>query len=231
MNPLLPIASLDSARIFFYAASTLPDGSVRVEWIGSAIIWLLLATSIVSVWMIISGALAHSESSMVAGAGVPSAAGRAGDAGRGALDALAAHASDAGRIAQAAAGAWGRGRRERVDAAERAAEECAARRLRRLEPLHVLAQVSPMIGLFGTVYGMIVAFQSVAASGGQADPALLAGGIGTALVTTFWGLVVAVPALLAYALLRNRIDAALARALESVLAMAQDAPDAGGGAA
>jgi biopolymer transport protein ExbB len=84
-----------------------------------------------------------------------------------------------------------------------------------------------MIGLFGTVYGMIVAFQAVAASGGQADPALLAGGIGTALVTTFWGLIVAVPALLAYALLRNRVDAVLADALDRVLSAAKDAPESG----
>ena len=54
--------------------------------------------------------------------------------------------------------------------------------------------------------GMIVAFQSIAQSGGNADPVLLAGGIGTALVTTFWGLLVAIPALAAYATIRNRID-------------------------
>ena len=46
----------------------------------------------------------------------------------------------------------------------------------------------------------------VVASGGAADPVMLAGGIGTALTTTFWGLVVAIPALAGYALLRNRID-------------------------
>ena len=70
-----------------------------------------------------------------------------------------------------------------------------------------------MLGLFGTVYGMILAFQSIVSSGGNADPVLLAGGIGTALVTTFWGLVVAIPALSGYAVLRGRLDAALAEAL------------------
>ena len=62
-----------------------------------------------------------------------------------------------------------------------------------------------MAGLFGTVYGMILAFQSIVSAGGNADPVLLAGGIGTALVTTFWGLVVAIPALMGYAVVRNRI--------------------------
>jgi len=64
-----------------------------------------------------------------------------------------------------------------------------------------------MIGLFGTVYGMIVAFQKLAELGGQPDPASLAAGIGTALITTFWGLVVAIPAISAYTLIRNKVDA------------------------
>jgi len=63
------------------------------------------------------------------------------------------------------------------------------------------------MGLFGTVYGMILAFQQLVASGGSPDPAKLAAGISTALVTTFWGLIVAIPALAAYALIRNKIDA------------------------
>jgi biopolymer transport protein ExbB len=74
--------------------------------------------------------------------------------------------------------------------------------------LNVLGQVSPMIGLFGTVYGMIVAFQTIAGTGGNADPVMLASGIGTALVTTFWGLLIAIPALSAYAAIRNTVDAA-----------------------
>ena len=41
---------------------------------------------------------------------------------------------------------------------------------------------------------MIVAFQTIASTGGAADPVMLAGGIGTALVTTFWGLLIAIPA-------------------------------------
>jgi biopolymer transport protein ExbB len=90
-----------------------------------------------------------------------------------------------------------------VRASEQTADELLTARLRRLEPLNILGQVAPMIGLFGTVYGMIVAFQAVASSGGAADPVLLAGGIGTALVTTFWGLLIAIPALSAYAVVRN----------------------------
>jgi biopolymer transport protein ExbB len=89
---------------------------------------------------------------------------------------------------------------------EQTADELATARLRRIELLNVFGQVSPMIGLFGTVYGMILAFGAIVASGGSADPVALAGGIGTALTTTFWGLVVAIPALSGYAILRNKID-------------------------
>ncbi|MEM6332935.1 MAG: MotA/TolQ/ExbB proton channel family protein [Planctomycetota bacterium] len=88
-----------------------------------------------------------------------------------------------------------------------AADAETAKALRPLEYLNVLGNIAPMLGLFGTVYGMIAAFQTLVSAGGTADPAELAAGIGTALVTTFWGLVVAIPALASYAVLRNRVDA------------------------
>jgi len=92
-------------------------------------------------------------------------------------------------------------------AVEEAGDAAAVKILRPIELLNVMGNIAPMIGLFGTVYGMIRAFQSLVTSGGSADPVELAGGISTALVTTFWGLIVAIPALTAYALVRNKIDA------------------------
>ena len=95
-------------------------------------------------------------------------------------------------------------------AMERAIEESSEsetlKALRPLEYLNVLGNIAPMIGLFGTVYGMIHAFQQLVAHGGNAEPAQLAAGISTALITTFWGLIVAVPALTCYALIRNKVD-------------------------
>jgi len=82
-----------------------------------------------------------------------------------------------------------------------------SRMLRPVEYLNVVGNIAPMLGLFGTVYGMILAFQQLVAAGGKPNPAELAAGISTALVTTFWGLIVAMPALAAYALVRNKIDA------------------------
>ncbi|MEM1027342.1 MAG: MotA/TolQ/ExbB proton channel family protein, partial [Planctomycetota bacterium] len=89
----------------------------------------------------------------------------------------------------------------------------ATRILRPIETLNVMGNIAPMMGLFGTVYGMIVAFQALVDAGGGADPVELAAGISTALVTTFWGLVVAIPALASYAVVRNKIDAITAEGL------------------
>lgn len=118
-----------------------------------------------------------------------------------------------GKVASAALSEAANG----YSAMERAVEEVgdaeAVRMLRPVEYLNVLGNISPMIGLFGTVFGMIVAFQKLVEGGGAADPAELAGGISTALVTTLWGLVVAIPALTAYALIRNKIDAHCAEGL------------------
>jgi biopolymer transport protein ExbB len=71
--------------------------------------------------------------------------------------------------------------------------------------LNVVASVAPMIGLLGTVSGMISAFQTIG-RGGMGRPELLAGDIGEALVTTATGLTIGIPAMIAYFILRNRLN-------------------------
>jgi biopolymer transport protein ExbB len=71
--------------------------------------------------------------------------------------------------------------------------------------LGTIASVSPLMGLLGTVFGMIETFNAIR-SQGIGDPAALAGGISTSLVATATGLLVAIPALLAYKYLRGRIE-------------------------
>ena len=63
-----------------------------------------------------------------------------------------------------------------------------------------------MIGLFGTVHGMIDSFSTIAQAGGAPDPNELAGGISRALMTTLVGLAIAIPAIAAYNILRNRVQ-------------------------
>jgi biopolymer transport protein ExbB len=71
--------------------------------------------------------------------------------------------------------------------------------------LALIANTAPMMGLLGTVGGMVKAFNKIASSGGQASPAELAGGISEALLTTMFGLIVAIPVTAAFAYLRNRM--------------------------
>lgn len=70
--------------------------------------------------------------------------------------------------------------------------------------LNVVAAIAPMIGLLGTVSGMIGAFATLA-QGGMGKPELLAGDIGEALVTTASGLTIGIPAMIAYFVMRNRL--------------------------
>jgi biopolymer transport protein ExbB len=78
--------------------------------------------------------------------------------------------------------------------------------LRKIEWLHIIGNVAPMIGLFGTVWGMIEAFNAIVQAGGQPTLGQLASGISVVLVATWWGLISAIPALAAFGILRNRID-------------------------
>ena len=67
-----------------------------------------------------------------------------------------------------------------------------------LPSLEIIAQVSPLVGLLGTVIGMIDSFNELELGGSLVDPSILAGGIWTALLTTAMGLIVAIPALISH---------------------------------
>ena len=72
--------------------------------------------------------------------------------------------------------------------------------------LEAIGTISPLLGLFGTVLGMIEAFRRMEAAGAQVDPAVLSGGIWQALLTTGVGLAVAIPTVLAHRWLDRRVD-------------------------
>jgi biopolymer transport protein ExbB len=78
------------------------------------------------------------------------------------------------------------------------------RHLQKAYPLAVVATLSPLLGLLGTVIGMIGAFDKVAAAGSLGDASLLGGDISKALITTGAGLAIAVPALAIYHFFRSR---------------------------
>ncbi len=91
-------------------------------------------------------------------------------------------------------------------AVEEAGEDNTARLYRKTDMLNVIAAIAPMLGLLGTVYGMILAFNELANDAKPPTPSQLAGGISLALVTTMEGLVVAIPAMCAFSYFRNKID-------------------------
>jgi len=80
--------------------------------------------------------------------------------------------------------------------------------------LSLIAGIAPMLGLLGTVSGMIGAFQKISA-GGMGKPELLAGNIGEALITTAAGLIIAIPAMFFYFLFRNLLNRIIIRAEEN----------------
>lgn len=102
-------------------------------------------------------------------------------------------------------------------AMEDATAEQAARLFRRIEYLSVIGNIAPMVGLLGTVTGMLLAFKEVADTEGNAGAAQLADGIYQALVTTVAGLIIAIPSLGAFALFRSRVDQLVAEGAYAAL--------------
>ena len=82
---------------------------------------------------------------------------------------------------------------------------------RHIRLLELIAMISPLLGLLGTVLGMIQSFQELALADGAANASLLAAGIWQALLTTAAGLVVAIPAAIAATLLSERVERAAQR--------------------
>ncbi len=92
--------------------------------------------------------------------------------------------------------------------------------------LDSVAQLAPLLGLFGTVLGMIEAFQSLQDAGSQVDPSILAGGIWVALLTTAVGLVVAMPTALILSWLESRMEAERVIAEKSIMTILRPAAPA-----
>jgi biopolymer transport protein ExbB len=92
------------------------------------------------------------------------------------------------------------------EAMETAIGEQTAEQFRKIEYLNIIGNLGPLLGLLGTVLGMMEAFDAMNKAGGNASPAQLAGGISKALAHTFLGLFLAVPCLAAFGVLRTLVD-------------------------
>ena len=177
---------------------------------GGPIIWLLGVLSLLSLALI--GAKAMQLRGVLSG---PEARHKACDLWEkgdlhGAEQAISGGAAPADRIMRSAMDGLREGRSR--DALDKALEWRGNAELaemhRHIRLLELIAMVSPLLGLLGTVLGMIQAFQELALAEGAANASLLAGGIWQALLTTAAGLVVAIPSAVAASLLNGRAERA-----------------------
>lgn len=108
--------------------------------------------------------------------------------------------------------------------------QAAGRELsRRLTGLTTIAGLAPLLGLLGTVIGLMVAFQSLEGSTGPVEPGVVAGGLWQAMITTVIGLIIAVPCLVCHAWFRSRIRYRMADAAALLTALSLAADMQGGG--
>jgi len=93
-----------------------------------------------------------------------------------------------------------------IKAMEDTGEMLNAHIARKVEHLNLISNIAPMLGLLGTVTGMLRCFNAISQIRGTVEPQMLAQGIFEALVTTVEGLIVGIPALYLYTIFRNRVD-------------------------
>ncbi len=110
-----------------------------------------------------------------------------------------------GKVLSAGLAKLSSGYNQAIEAMQEVGEEEDMKLEHRLSYMALIGTISPMVGLLGTVQGMIESFNVIATATGPPKPAELALGISTALFTTLVGLFVAIPAIAAYSILRNRI--------------------------
>lgn len=111
-----------------------------------------------------------------------------------------------GKLLSAGLGKVSKGYEHAIEAMQEVGEDENMKLEHRLSYISLIGTISPMVGLFGTVDGMVRSFSVIAFSPTTPKPSELAEGISTALLTTLVGLAIAIPAIAAYSILRNRID-------------------------
>lgn len=189
----------------------------RIVEIGGPVVMILLAVSVLTLAVVLYKLWQFSASGVGRHAALSEAvaAWDTGDrtAARAALDRSTSYLAPVIDMAFSA----GTDVTERLEAE---AEVRFARLERGLRYLDSVAQLAPLLGLFGTVLGMIEAFQALQDAGSQVDPSILAGGIWVALLTTAVGLVVAMPTSMVLNWFEGRMDAErviAGRAIQTVL--------------
>ena len=174
---------------------------------GGILMWPILAASIIGLAFIFERAVSLRQRVVVPpgdGKAVVDAARTAGvaDAER----VCAGKPSALSRVLAAGLAVADRSREEVETAMQEAGEREQWQMDRFVRPLSIVSSVAPLLGLLGTVQGMIMAFDVVAQKGAMGDPRQLAAGVATALLTTFAGLAVAIPCYCFYHYYRDKTD-------------------------
>jgi len=184
---------------------------------GGPLMWAILATSVVGLAFVLERLVGLRQRAHIP----PKLLGQVEEAYRkdGSAAARGLVANRSAALARVLDGLLSRGGATRQEL-ERALEDDAARVLwdirRNVRPVGIVASVTPLLGLLGTVLGMITAFQA-AAEKGMDNPAHFAEGIYEALYTTAFGLTVAIPFLILYHYLRGKADVILREAEDRAL--------------
>ena len=201
------------------AADETSDGAldytlVELIGFGGVVGYLIIALSFVAVALVVDDALLLRRNVLIPPGEVEELRGLVA---RGDFEDVSSggRASFVGAMTAAGVAERDRGYEAVVKAMEDSGDGLTGRLLRRLEYLNIIANVAPMLGLLGTVIGMVNCFNQISVAAGGVDPRLLAGGIFQALMTTVMGLIVAIPTLFAFGMFRNRADALAAEASQA----------------
>jgi biopolymer transport protein ExbB len=174
-------------------------------YIVNLLVWVLIAmTSFAALWVLIDAILCIKREKLLPShviSGVRSAL-TAGDLGA-ALEACEASPSPISRILMAGFSNISEGYEVIQEAVASSADMETEKLMQRINYLNVCGQIAPMLGLLGTVVGMVFAFDSLATATGAAKSRLLAQNISTALWTTVVGLLISVPCMIAFTLIKN----------------------------
>lgn len=211
-------------------AADAPHGATKKTLIstyieGGWVMHLLLACSIAMVWLIIDIWMRTNRSKMTPTEDVSTAQDlfRAGDY-LGAYQAMKASFSPFAEVVRAGLGSVGYGKDATEDALYNTVEKVSSTLQTRINYLSVIGVCAPMIGLLGTVGGMKGAFGSLGSTGLSGGVGELAGHIGEVLVATATGLLVAIPAFMAFYFLRNKLQGAIHQLHEESEHLFRNAP-------
>ncbi len=204
------------------AAAAAPSKTIIDYYFAGGVLMHPMTLSLFAViWLIIYHVLALREGRMMPAADVQAL--RALMYQRDAAGAYAFCAQRKGLLARAFGAGVTRLKPDSDDHGRAAAEASIAEEIDRQETrmsfwlnlISVIAALSPMLGLLGTVQGMVGAFDKIGA-GGMGKPEVLAGDIGVALLTTFYGLTIGIPAMLSFFIFRGRLNALLAMMSDTI---------------